>query len=774
MSHSHTIPLPGCTPVPLAGYLKSLGVFRLLSMVPETNVRGFWQNEHFTLQTSFDAASMFRFFLYDYRPTPLMAPWNGGSGFYTSDNQESVEKIRSSDSERFGLYRQTIETVQSLLVHLDIHEKPIDDAKMNLLMACRNELADEVVEWLDAVAMLTWDDPKFPPLVGTGGNDGRLEFTNNFMKNLTQLFDPMTGSPSKLCQIWLRSALLGEPARGMEKSAIGQFAPGQAGGPNATSGFTADSLINPWDYVLMMEGILVFAAAATRKHEKTSNAIMSYPFTVLPAGVGNGSTSDVDESSDQARAEMWMPIWQRPTSFAEIEQIFREGRVQVKRHARKGQRNFRSAVDGIDFARACATLAVDRGIQGFQRYAFMKRAGKSYLAVPLTRFAVRSQPEANLLSDLDEWIQTVEDFCKASDIGCFKQALRRIKSSMFELSEFGGTKRVQKLLIDLAAIERLCVKSPRARETIQPLILSNEDWLRQAADGSDEWAIATALASLYQTQGVLPLRAYFSPIDPQKPWKWSEDEHPPSVVWGTGNVILSMTNVLHRRVMDWRNGRKDKAKTELGESERNYVPRGKPLDGSIGIDLVQLQKFLNDETGLRNSVGDLLWGLLPFTTNGAIHRYAKWRRESMPTREQTVHRHPFLPWTYVLSRLVVSSHLTEMNRSSEANEAQEIQENSNVAQVFRIQDNPEIPIPGSLISMLVSNRVKQAARIAEQRLIGSGFQTRMKGLGNTNMHGRDIAAALLIPLRKNVTATLRDMAILQAEAYDQNKGGSLI
>ena len=90
MSEFHTHRLDGCAPIPLASYLKALGVLRLVSS-PGNNVngeaadsaaRGWWQNERFHLRTRLDRKALLRFFLDDYAPSPIISPWNGGSGFY--------------------------------------------------------------------------------------------------------------------------------------------------------------------------------------------------------------------------------------------------------------------------------------------------------------------------------------------------------------------------------------------------------------------------------------------------------------------------------------------------------------------------------------------------------------------------------------------------------------------------------------------------------------------------------------------------------------------
>ena len=84
------IPLNGCTPTPLASYLKAIGVLRLISSpanhvsgeAADAHARGWWQNECFHLRTTLSRDTLLHFFLHDYAPSPIIAPWNGGSGFY--------------------------------------------------------------------------------------------------------------------------------------------------------------------------------------------------------------------------------------------------------------------------------------------------------------------------------------------------------------------------------------------------------------------------------------------------------------------------------------------------------------------------------------------------------------------------------------------------------------------------------------------------------------------------------------------------------------------
>lgn len=55
--------LYGCSPVPLAGYLKALGTFRLVAEQADPQAKGFWRDERFVLRTSLPQDELVRFFV---------------------------------------------------------------------------------------------------------------------------------------------------------------------------------------------------------------------------------------------------------------------------------------------------------------------------------------------------------------------------------------------------------------------------------------------------------------------------------------------------------------------------------------------------------------------------------------------------------------------------------------------------------------------------------------------------------------------------------------
>jgi CRISPR-associated protein Csx17 len=88
--------LQGCTPEPLMSYLKALGILRLVAEQADPEACGAWRAGTFVLSTKLDETALMKFFLEAYQPTPMLAPWNGGCGFYLKwDPKKKSLRLRS-------------------------------------------------------------------------------------------------------------------------------------------------------------------------------------------------------------------------------------------------------------------------------------------------------------------------------------------------------------------------------------------------------------------------------------------------------------------------------------------------------------------------------------------------------------------------------------------------------------------------------------------------------------------------------------------------------
>ena len=110
----HVHHLRGCAPVPLALYLKAIGILRLVAEQLDPDARGWWQDEHFCLLTKLDRNELVQFFLEEYSPTPFLSPWNKGSGFY-KENDPGLSPIENSTAPRFQQFRAAVAEARQLL-----------------------------------------------------------------------------------------------------------------------------------------------------------------------------------------------------------------------------------------------------------------------------------------------------------------------------------------------------------------------------------------------------------------------------------------------------------------------------------------------------------------------------------------------------------------------------------------------------------------------------------------------------------------------------------
>jgi CRISPR-associated protein Csx17 len=507
----NTILLAGVQPEPLSGYLKGLGILRLVSLQVDKSARGHWSSEGFVLTSTLSEDDLRAFFLLTYRPTPIVSPWNGGSGFGEKDNTEALDLIRSSLDPRFATYRQVIDAVIPL--------GRLDDSieKSDYLQHARNVLPDAALDWLDAAAVIFSGGVRYPILLGTGGNDGRLDFSNNFMQ---RLIDALEVRPPKKALVgraadWLTHAMFGDGVAPLVDAAIGQFDPGSAGGSNSAPQGKGKSLVNPWDFVLMIEGSIVFSGAAVRRQGESS-ATMSVPFTFTPSSAGYASATP-----ENGRGEIWAPLWSEPATFAGVRNLFAEGRVTW---------NGRNARTGLDAVRAISTLQHDRRIESFARFAITERFGLSNVAVPVGRISTphNEREEVAVTAGLDRWLKSIRDIGERFIPSSISAGLRRVDGALFSLAQCQRRDSCAELLLDVlyevAVLEMMCSRSTGVRGKVRPIrsILA-VDWLRALQPvftESVEARIAWALASGRGSAKTEPqsLRELLTPVSRDGKW----------------------------------------------------------------------------------------------------------------------------------------------------------------------------------------------------------------------------------------------------------------
>lgn len=341
--------------------------------------------------------------------------------------------------------------------------------KSALISNCKKQWRGNIADWFSVAVVIEDDDSaKWPALLGTGGNDGNLDFTNNFMQRLQDLIDFKNGEPTPLAKLLIESSLFNTNSQDLRHVPVGQFFPTSTGGPNCGSGFNGSIALNIWDYVLMIEGVFVFCAGVSRRLAANSLPQAAAPFAVRASGIGYGSANDADEGS---RGEQWMPVWIRPSRLTEVQKLFQQARTQVGRS---------TADRGTSMVRAVARLGTARGISEFQRYGYIERNGLSNLAVPLGRYRVHAKENQHLLDTVSPWVDQLRRIANGKNAPIsFKRVHRSCEEAMLQCTQRADADTFLSLLMAMSDAEDQFLKSPKfaAEANARPIPRLGKPWL---------------------------------------------------------------------------------------------------------------------------------------------------------------------------------------------------------------------------------------------------------------------------------------------------------
>lgn len=503
---------PGLRPQPLASYLAGLGLIRVLGEQADPAATAVWTPDGLLIGTV--VPDIAAWLTDDYLPTPVLSPWNSGSGFGQKDKEplRALEAVLAHPSPRLAPLREAIPIAREVVTKARkrgwITDGVTGGDKRRVVQEFRNRCPDVLLPWIDAAVVLAGDDTVFPPLLGTGGNDGRLDFSTNFHQCLLEVI-AVSDSGRARSLATARDLINGTQAEQLVGAAVGQFDPAGAGGPGSSRFGAAGSLVNPWGYVLFVEGALMFAASAVRRNQHAAGRA-AMPFTVQ--GSPDGSASGA--VGEETRGEVWAPVWAQDFTLAEIKQMFAEARASWRgRPARRA----------VDFYAATRTLGVVRGIGEFTRYGLQRRNGLAFAAVPLASVRVRERPEVRLAAEIEDWAARFSGNDMSAAVG---RAARGFAAAHLRYARDGGALPLARLLAALTQLEQAVGRSGRARDAAPvryaPPARQFLDVLRQAE--GPELRVAVGLASCATLPGpdhaVAPsrsLRQLLLPIDPPVP-----------------------------------------------------------------------------------------------------------------------------------------------------------------------------------------------------------------------------------------------------------------
>jgi CRISPR-associated protein Csx17 len=587
--------------------------------------------------------------------------------------------------------------------------------KATLIPDCRRLWRGPHGDWLSAAVVLDEQGkPDWPSLLGTGGNDGNLDFTNNFMQQLGNLFDMESefGTARITARELLENSLWMAPANKLASAAVGQYQPASAGGANSSTGFASGNLVNPWDFVLMMEGSLLFTSRATRRLDPNGSSRASAPFAVRPHAAGF-ATPGLEKAQ---RGEQWMPLWKQPATLDDVVAMYGESRVQLNRQI---------ANRPVDMARAVSRLGVARGIDAFVRYGYLERNGQSTLAIPLGKVYVRHHPRAYLIDDLAGWMDRVQRRSRDKHAPSrLVHAERNLADAIFAaLTHDYAPGRWQSILLTAAAIE--AIQATGTAIEAGPIPPLRPEWVAAVNDSSPEMRLALTLGSAaagYTREGrpFDPIRGHVLALEPgARKFKTTDKRlaHDPRVVMTGRDPIRDLGAVVERRLIE-----------ATADGQRRLRLVAAP---GCGARLADLAQFLGGEldidklVGLARAMMAIRWGGwsrdydLPFTPGA-----------QMPDEPWLAIRLAFLPYPWI--------------------------------------SDLQIPADERIVRLLLSGDATRASQLAQMRLRSVGVRSPFQAGVTERNSARLWAAALVFPIDRRTA--IRLMRILDPRLDPKKKG----
>lgn len=741
--------LSGCSPIPLAHYLKALGVLRLVaeSTLGDAAAAAYWSGDNFVLISRFDREQLLSNFFYcDYQPTALVVPWSGGDFFAvnretpakffekTPTSARVIESILSTDSARFDGYRAALRATFSAMDRAGVRVKkdiegsggPQRRLKAEMLKSLRNSLPDGAIAWLDAAAVIEPDAVAFNSLLGGGGgSDGNSHFSDNFMQSLWMALPEFNIQRKKAvravgeCNLFNSRAALGESLFGFQGvgTKIPELSPVLfdstcVGGPNQTTGFEAKAGSNPWDFILMLEGCVLFAGAIGRKLDDHREPSARFPFLFQASPVGLGS-SYLGESSGR---ELWLPLWSKPASFAEIRALLGEGRVE--KHGRVVKR-------GTDAYVAAAQLGFDRGITAFQRVGLFKgRIGGDnyYTAIDQGRITTRRNRSVDLLKDIDNWLTklvsaSTNDKCPSS-VAAKVVTLERCIADLSVALKNESSARLIGVLAALGVTERTLAKSFKWTTEIaglSPLHGLKPQWLDDANNGTTEFRLARSIAGVRGNFGkeTVWLRQHLEPltIGAIKGRSWVKWDETPSndVVWHEGDLTDALTAVFARRLM--------RAEQAGVGGWPDWSPRPARME--------DITAFIEGRTN-DGLLADLIWGLSLIDWEDPIHKLC--HAADQTAELELLKSDPDLKFRAVPSSFYALLRLCLSHKDDDG------------------KKGGAIPIVPAILKRAINGDGEAASILAARRLRASGRAPLVASLPVCGDIARRTAAAMLFPI----------------------------
>jgi CRISPR-associated protein Csx17 len=551
------IPLPGCRHDVLGHHLKAIGILRALATCADAEHRdpdaeGWWDLATATFRIRSakypTIDDLVGFFAQYYLPTLVISAWDKDIAY--SQGILSPEPPEAT----INLARRLSQ---------EIHSAPqahVGEVKRRAFSAFRNQSDDIEPTVFDAIASVFTTKNADNPVFLARGAAGRAQLFRTLWDHLDTFTKERkkTSGASNLVQ----SSLFGERLFAKKGKGAPFFPDAIKIYNHGASWMTETFPFNALDYVLAVEGAYALRGSASRTLAANSRRFAAFPFVFE---TGECMTDDAGDTRGTARA-VWLPLWGRPTSWAELSSFFCDAQARLPG---------KEARFSSEFARALRAQGVDAGFAGWQEFRFKMKGSKVPWVVTGIYIGPRQEHRPALLADalhpLDEsgFLDQFEEKYKGGKLVSqsphpYRTRINAAVETAIQDPSPASTLAILEAIF--AAARQTCVsKSFREMLHGEPRFfapLPAAPWVELLrGEDSPEFRIARALASIVVFDGqadgrrseAQPFLGSLLPLKlGQRGWYLPSDSSDLSkqAVWTGTDLCADLARVLGRRYLD--------------------------------------------------------------------------------------------------------------------------------------------------------------------------------------------------------------------------------
>jgi len=380
----------------------------------------------------------------------------------------------------------------------------------------------------------------FNPLLGSGGNSGRREFS----KGWSDAARAVEGLPAGWDKADARRELTGFLAGSGGPVRRGHWQAGSWYSDLSMSEHGA-SRLSPWAMLLACEALPLFAGAPSRRLGASTRRLGAFPFVTASAAPTTSGEAGRDH------AEVWTPLWSRPMTLPELHALFRRGRAEL---------GGRGAVTPAAMAAAIVSRGVDAGVVGFVRHALggttsgntfePRRIGRIDLIPSLSGPASALSTALTRIVDLCE---RLPGDVRKKQRWIFRGLRGPIEAAVTGYAARPADPEAAKRLLDALVLALDRVEANRSfRERSVEFDLLPLEWLRMwlgSGESAAELRLAMGAASLLDEPFLVHRWSVSRTPGTATRYRFTK-ERQARCVWTIGPVADNLVRILQRRLVD--------------------------------------------------------------------------------------------------------------------------------------------------------------------------------------------------------------------------------